>query len=250
MTNEIEQIKKTITALEAQRTVLGDAVVDTALAPLREKLASLQPQPGAEQRKLVTVLFADLVGFTSLSEKMDPEDLGEVMSSYYACWSASVEKYGGVVEKFIGDAAVAVFGLTVAREDDAENAIRAALDMRQSFASLNEELKSARGLHLAMRTGIHTGLAMISLLSEEQAGKESKDFVIVGDTVNVASRLQTAAPEGGILISHETYRLVRGIFDIQPQGPLQVKGKQEPLQVYLVLRAKQHTFHSPQVEDG
>jgi class 3 adenylate cyclase len=245
MTDNIEQIKKTIAALEAQRSLLGDAVVDTALAPLREQLASLQPQPGSEQRKLVTVLFADLVGFTSMSEKMDPEDVREIVNSYFTLWSASIEKYGGVVEKFIGDAVMAVFGLTVAREDDPENAIRAALDMRQALTGLNEELKLARGLHLVMRTGIHTGLAIISLLDDRQARKEDGGFVAVGDTVNLASRLQNAAPEGSILISHDTYRLVQGVFDIQMQDPVQVKGKQEPIQVYLVLRAKQRTFHAP-----
>ena len=245
MTDEIERIKKTITALEAQRTLLGDAVLDTALAPLREKLASLQAQPGAEQRKLVTVLFSDLVGFTPMSEMMDPEDIREIVNSYFTRWSGSIEKYGGVVEKFIGDAVMAVFGLSTAREDDPENAIRAALDMRQALTDLNEELKLARGYQLAMRTGIHTGLAMISILGDKHARKDSQGFVAVGDTVNLASRLQTAAPEGGILISGDTFRLVRGIFEIQELGPIQVKGRKDPVQSYLVLQAKQRAFHSP-----
>lgn len=245
MTEEIELIKKTIAALEAQRTLLGDAVVDTALSPLQDKLAALQPQPGAEQRKQVTVLFADLVGFTQMSGKMDPEDIREIVNAYFTRWSSSIEKHGGVVEKFIGDAVMAVFGLSTAREDDPENAIQAALDMRQALAGLNEALKSTRGIQLSMRTGIHTGLAMISILDGRQAQKEGQGFVAVGDTVNLASRLQAAAPEGGILISHDTYRLVRGIFDIQVQSPIEVKGKVDPVQVYLVLRAKQRTFHTP-----
>ena len=135
--NESQQLENTIAALEAQRPVLGDAVVDTALAPLKEKLASLQQQKVSEQRKLVTVLFADLSGFTRLSEQTDPEDMREILNQYFGLWSARIEQYGGVVEKFIGDAVMAVFGLAIARENDTENAIRAALDMRQALAHPN-----------------------------------------------------------------------------------------------------------------
>jgi tetratricopeptide (TPR) repeat protein len=150
-----------------------------------------------------------------------------------------------VIEKFIGDAVMAVFGLSVAREDDPENAILAALEMRQDLAVMNQELRSSREISLTMRTGIHTGLAMIAILGDRQARKEGQGFVAVGDTVNLASRLQGAAPEGGILITNDTYRLVRGIFEIQEQGPIQVKGKKDPVRVYLVLDAKQRAFYSP-----
>ena len=109
--NEIQQIEQTIAVLEKQRSALGDAVVDTALAPLRERLATLQPSALVEQRKLVTVLFADLAGFTALAEKMDPEDVREVVNAYFARWTASIEQFGGRVEKFIGDAVMAVFGV-------------------------------------------------------------------------------------------------------------------------------------------
>ena len=259
MADEMERIRAAIAALEGQRQALGDEVVETALAPLREKLASLQrpaaaEQPQAEeqrtldeqreltdQRKLVTVLFADLVGFTRLGEHMDPEELHDIIEVYFRRWSTSIEKRGGVVEKFIGDAVMAVFGLVVSREDDPENAVRAALDMREQMAGLNQELDARWGVTLAMRTGIHTGPVMVSRLGEQKR----QDFVAVGDTVNLASRLQTAAPEGGILISHDTYRHVRGVFNVQMLEPMQVKGKEAPVQAYLVIAAKYRAFHMP-----
>ena len=236
--DEIESLRRAITALEGQRSVLGDAVVDTALAPLREKLAALQPDLAVEQRKLVTVLFADLIGFTAMSEHMDPEDVREIVNAYFKRWTACIEKAGGVVEKFIGDAVMAVFGLSVTREDDPENAVRAALEMRQALAELNKEMEQSWGRQLEMRVGIHTGLVMVSFLGE----RKGQDFVVVGDTVNQASRLQSAAPAGGILISHDTFQHVRGIFDVQMLNPIKVKGKAELIQVYQVLQAKRRSF--------
>lgn len=244
--------------------MLGDAVVDAALAPLRQKLADLQaqtpandepagppqaaeavlewtgtgaealPESAPETRKLITVLFADLVDFTALSEQMDPEDVREVLREYFTVWTRCIESFGGVIEKFIGDAVMAVFGLRTAREDDSRRAVHAALCMREVLADLNRRFEQEHGLRLSMRVGIHTGQALVSLLSE----RRGQDFVVVGDTVNLASRLQSAAPPNNVLISHDTFRLVRGDFDIQALEPVQVKGKREPVRVYLVLAAK------------
>src|SRR5688572_25875421 len=116
--NELESIDRAIAALEAQRATLGDAVVDTALAPLQEKRAALAGRPTGEQRKLVTVLFADLVDFTVLSQALDPEDTRAIINDYFRRWHQHIEAHGGVVEKFIGDAVMAVFGLHQANEDD------------------------------------------------------------------------------------------------------------------------------------
>jgi class 3 adenylate cyclase/tetratricopeptide (TPR) repeat protein len=237
--SEIQQIEQAIAALESQRAILGDAVVDTALLPLREKLAALRPRPDAEQRKLVTILFADLVGFTALSEHMDPEDVREITNAYFQRWTACIEARHGTVEKFIGDAVMAVFGMEQAREDDPENAVRAALAVRESLSELNGELEKTYQISLAVRVGIHTGPVVVSLLGE----RKGQDFVVVGDSVNTASRLQSACPAGGILISHDTYRHVRGIFSIQALDPITVKGKSEPIQVYLVQHAKPRSFH-------
>jgi class 3 adenylate cyclase/tetratricopeptide (TPR) repeat protein len=232
--SEIDQLNKAIEMLEAQRPVLGDIVIDAAVAPLRQKLATIQQQSVSEQRKLVTVLFADLVGFTQLAEQMDPEDVREVLQAYFKRWSDCIEQYGGTVEKFIGDAVMAVFGLHTAREDDSERALHAAITMRQSLEELNQQLARERGLQLSVRVGIHTGQVVISLLGE----RKGQDFVVVGDTVNLASRLQNLAPPGGILITEDTFRLVRGVFDIRALEPVQVKGKRSPVPVYLVVQAK------------
>ncbi len=234
-----ESVIRAIAALEGQRSSLGDAVVDTALASLREKLAALQPEPAAEQRKQVTVLFADLVGFTAMSEAMDPEDMRELMNAYFSRWTAAVEYFGGVVEKFIGDAVMAVFGIQIANEADPENAIRAALKMREQLAQLAGALpQSQLPQPLRMRVGIHTGPVVVSWMGE----RKGQDFVVVGDTVNTASRLQSLAPVDGILISRDTYRLVRGLFEVQAAEPMQAKGKRDPLQGYLVMQEKPRAF--------
>ena len=232
--DELEQLRQAIAALESQRAILGDEVVDTALASLQEKLASLQKQTVHEQRKLISVLFADLVGFTALSERIDAEDMREILGDYFRRWTSCIQHYGGRIEKFIGDAVMAVFGLEVSQEDDPERAIRAALAMRETLQDLNNELEKSHGISLSMRVGIHTGQAVVSL-SGERVGS---DFAVVGETVNLASRLQTIAPINGILISHSTYRHVRGVFDVKVMDPVQVKGIQNPIQVYLVLRSK------------
>jgi class 3 adenylate cyclase/tetratricopeptide (TPR) repeat protein len=238
---ERETLRRAISVLESQRAVLGESVVDTALVPLREKLASLQPNATSEQRKLVTVLFADLVGFTAMSEHMDPEDVREIVNAYFSRWSICIEKTGGTVEKFIGDAVMAVFGLTATREDDPESAVRSALAMHQALAELNNELEKSGGQELAMRVGIHTGLVMASFLGE----RKGQSLVVVGDTVNLASRLQSAAPAGAILISQDTFQHVRGIFDVQILDPIHLKGKEGLTQAYLVMQAKDRSFQMP-----
>ncbi len=242
--SEIEALRQAISALEGQRALIGDAVIETALGPLREKLARLEavtaslatakPAPSGEQRKLVTVLFADLVGFTAMSERLDPEDVRDITNAYFRRWSILIEQFGGVVEKFIGDAVMAVFGLAAAGEHDPENAIAAALAMRDGLKALNDELAtsaetSTGSIQLRMRIGIHTGQVVVSWLGE----RKGQDFVVVGDTVNLASRLQALAPVNGILITHDTYRHVRDLFDVQVVEPVTVKGKSEPVQTYV-----------------
>src|SRR6478752_5591911 len=136
----IASVDRAIAALEAQRAMLGDAVVDTALEPLRARRAELEA-PRAEQRRLVTVVFADLVDFTVLSRQLDAEDTREVVGAYFARWRRAIEDQGGVVEKFIGDAVMAVFGLSRSFEDDAHRAIRASLRMVTELDELNAEIE-------------------------------------------------------------------------------------------------------------
>ena len=254
--SEIEKVRQAIAALESQRAIVGDAVVDTAIATLREKLAALEgtaegvqhavplppfpsPQPEtSEQRKQVTVLFADVAGFTAMAEKMDPEDVRDVMNSYFARLTDVAVQYEGTVQQFIGDAVLAVFGVPTAREDDPENGIQAALAMQQALGNLNEELEQERGIRLAMRIAVHSGPVLVGSLGEG----DGAEVTVVGDTVNLASRLQQAAPIGSVLISHDTYRHVRGVFDVQALEPVSVKGRTEPVQVYLVRGVKPRAF--------
>ena len=235
---EIEKLKQVMAALEAQRSALGDEVVQAAIAPLQEKLDQLRGETSLEQRKLVSVLFADLAQFTPLAGKMDPEDLHDVLNLYFSRCTTCIEEQGGVIEKFIGDAVMAVFGLSVAHEDDPQRAIQAALAIRAALGELNIQLAARYGIQLRLRVGIHTGEGVISMLGE----RKGQDFVVVGDMVNLASRLQTAAPPDSILISHDTYRHVRGVFDVQTLEPIQLKGVEGFIQTYLVLGIKPRAF--------
>ena len=187
---DVAAIDDAIAALEAQRKVLGDAVVDTALRPLLAQRAGLVDRAVAEQRKLVTVLFSDLVDFTVLSQQLDAEDVRTVIDAYFLRWQEHIEANGGVVEKFIGDAVMAVFGMHKAAEEDPHRAIRAALAMRSSLDDLNAEVAATHGITLEMRVGIDTGEVVVSTLGD----RPGQEFVVVGDIVNRASRLQSAAP--------------------------------------------------------
>lgn len=230
-----EDIEQTIAAIEARRAVLGDALTDAALAPLRQHLATVD-----EQRKQVTVLFADMVGFTATAQTMDPEDVRDIIRAYFGRISEAITRHGGWIEKFIGDAVMSIFGIPAARERDPEYAVRAALDMHAALEELNEELQRTRGIRLGMRIGINTGPVVVTHLG----GRPGEDFAAVGDAINLASRLEHAAPTGGVLIAYATYRHIRSVFDVQPLPPLSVKGKPEPIEVYLVRGARPRTFET------
>ena len=232
--NEIEKIKQSIAVLENHRANLGDTVVDTMLATAREKLAVLQAQaaPAEQQRKQVTVLFADVSGFTAMSEWLDAEEVTEIMNTLWGWLDTAITAQGGQIDKHIGDAVMALWGVESAREDDPERAIRAALAMQVALAQFRTE----GGVQLAMRIGINTGPVLLGEVGS------THEFTAMGDAVNLASRLEHAAPVGGILISRDTYRQVRGVFDVQAQDPLAIKGKAAPVQTYIVQSAKPRAF--------
>jgi class 3 adenylate cyclase len=167
---EIEKIQQAIQALEAQRLSLGDEVVEMALAPLRDRLTSLESSELYEQRKLATVLFADLAGFTSLSARLDPEDMRELLNLYFDRCRLIIEKHGGVVEKFIGDAVMAVFGLHASREDDPERAIHAGLEISRMMGQLEVDPAFTLSQSLATRVGITTREVVVGALGERQEG--------------------------------------------------------------------------------
>jgi class 3 adenylate cyclase/tetratricopeptide (TPR) repeat protein len=182
-------------------------------------------RPVAEERKTVTVLFCDLVGFTAASDGADPEDVRARIGPYYARLRAVIEGFGGTVEKFIGDAVMAVFGAPVAHEDDPERAVRCGLRILEAIADLNED---DPGLGLAVRVGVESGEAVVALGARPQLG----EALVAGDVVNTASRLQGAAPTGGVLAGPGTYAATRGVFDYQPLDPVVLKGKAEPVPVF------------------
>jgi class 3 adenylate cyclase/tetratricopeptide (TPR) repeat protein len=186
--------------------------------------APLSSEPAREERRLATVLFADVTGSTSLGERLDPERLRAVLSSYFSAMSSVVEAWGGTVEKFIGDAVMAVFGLPLVREDDAERALRASLDMLARLDELNAEFRDRHGVTLQIRIGVNTG----EVLSPVGAVRDP-DFV-AGDAINVAARLEQAAEPGTVLAGPRTYLATRNAFRFDPPVSLELKGKANPLE--------------------
>jgi class 3 adenylate cyclase/tetratricopeptide (TPR) repeat protein len=187
------------------------------------------PGPTREVRKTVTVVFTDVTGSTSLGERLDPESLRRVMSRYFEEMQAVLERHGGTVEKFIGDAVVAVFGIPVLHEDDALRAVRAADEMRDALAALNDDLDRTWGVRIAVRTGVNTG----EVVAGDPAAGQS---FVIGDAVNVAARLEQAAAPGQVLIGESTYRLVRDAVEAEPVEPLALKGKGEPVPALSLVR--------------
>jgi class 3 adenylate cyclase len=184
-----------------------------------------------EERKVVSVLFCDLVGFTAASEQADPEDVSARLRPYHARLRKEIERDGGTVEKFVGDAVMAVFGAPVAHEDDAERAVRAGLRILQAISELNEQ---DPGRSYQVRVGINTGEAVVALGARPEHG----EGIVTGDVVNTASRLQGAAPVNGIAVSEQTYRATERVFEYEPLGPVEVKGKAEPLAIWRPLEAR------------
>jgi class 3 adenylate cyclase/tetratricopeptide (TPR) repeat protein len=183
------------------------------------------PTTSREERKVVTVLFCDLVGFTSRSEQLDPEEVSATLAPYHARLRATLERYGGTVEKFIGDAVMAVFGAPVAHEDDPERAVRAALAIR-------DELREEGTLDV--RLAVNTGDALVRLGARPQEG----ETMVTGDVVNTTARLQSAAPVNGVLVGEATQRATQTVIDYREAQPVSAKGKMEPIRVWEALEAR------------
>ena len=201
----------------------GARFCDSCGSPLAEAAA------GREMRKVVTVLFCDVTGSTALGERIDPESLRQVMTRYFETAKTVVERHGGTVEKFIGDAVMAVFGVPAVHEDDALRAVRAADELRRGLDELNDELERSYGTRLELRMGVNTG--------EVVTGTEER--LATGDAVNVAARLEQAAEPGEVLIGEETHRLVRDAIECEPVEPLAAKGKSEALVAYRLLAVRE-----------
>src|SRR2546421_5362404 len=183
-----------------------------------------------EERRIVSVVFVDLVGFTSRSERLDPEDVRAILTPYHATVRDELESFGGLVEKFVGDAVMAVFGAPTSRGADAERAVRAALAVRDAVTTLNAERPE---LELSIRGAVNTGEAVVTLSARPSHG----EAMVAGDVVNTASRLQAHAPVGEIVVGAETYLATRAAIEYEPVEPVTAKGKAKPISVWRALGA-------------
>ncbi len=227
MSTEQQQLEAAIAALETQRATLGDSVLELATAPLRARLAILL-RPAGLKHRLVTVLFADVVGSTALAHGMEAEDTLGLLSAALQRMAATVESHQGRVLRFTGDGVKAAFGMDETREDDAERAVRAGLAILAAGREQAEAVARLHGINgFAVRVGVHSGDVALG------AGVED-DNTAMGAAVNIAARMEQHAPPGGLRISHDTWSQVRGLFELDAQPPLQVKGIDAPMQTYLV----------------
>jgi len=191
------------------------------------------PQETERERKQVTVLFSDLSGSTSMSERLDPEEVKEIMSQVFGEAAQVVTKYSGFIEKFIGDAIMALFGVPDAHEDDPVRAIMVARELSDLVEAMNPKLEERAGQALSMHTGINTGLVVTGEV-DIQVGTHGT----TGDTINLASRLRSLAGAGEIIVGSETYRQAEGLFVFESLEPTKVKGRAEPVQIYKVVSSK------------
>jgi predicted ATPase/class 3 adenylate cyclase len=237
---EQQRLEAAIAALQAQRSVLGDAVVEPLLAAAEAQLAALNAPARApafpQSLRQVSILFMDVVGSTTLAQHLDPEEISAVMDDALARGTAVVQAHAGKVLQYAGDSILAVFGADEAREDDAERAVRCGLALLELGRALGAEVRATHG-HEAfdVRVGIHSGGVLLG-------GGVDADGSIRGIAVNIAARMEQTAPAGCLRISHDAYAQVRGLFEVERQEPLAVKGVDEPIQSYLVRRAKPRSF--------
>ncbi len=232
--NESEILQEAILALEQQRAILGNAAVDAAVLALREKLGRIkQIGPAAEKRKQITVLFADITDFTRLSESLDAEEITELLNLLWQNIDRLILQRGGRIDKHMGDAVMAFWGADRAREDDAEQAIRTALEIKDTIQKLRSQISTP--IPLTMCIGISTGPVVLGTLST------TGEYTAIGPTVNLAYRLEGVAPVGGILISQDTFQHVRGLFHSYALPPLNLKGFADPIQAYQIVEAQPQT---------
>ena len=234
-----QNIEQAIIVLQAQENILSKDVVETSLAALREQLVKLDQRQinvsdlnGA--RKQVTVMFADISGFTAMSEKLDPEEVRNMINLCFERLGAVVDRYDGHIDKFIGDEIMALFGAPVAHENDPERTLRAALDMMDTLGAFNKEYAHKMPKPLALHFGINSGLVIAGGIGT----RKRQDYSVMGDTVNLASRLEGLSEAGEILVGESTYRLTAPLFEFESLPPVKVKGKEKPVKVYRLLQAK------------
>jgi len=211
-------------------TVAAPRVLPSMPEELAQKIRASKDAVEGE-RKQVTVLFCDLAGSTALAERLDPEEYHDLLEQYLELAFREIYRFDGIVNQLAGDGFMALFGAPVAHEDAPQRAVRAALDLQRALTTFNERLLAERGLELRARVGIHTGPVVVGTVGNDL----KMDYSAIGDTTNLAARLESLAEPGAIFISEPTFRLVRGMFRVRPVGPFTVKGKREPVHAYAVL---------------
>ncbi len=213
--------------VDVQQVALREGKIVSWIGAARPEAPTVEPE-----RRQLTVMFADLTGSSALAERLDAEDLRDVMRAYHDCATRAVGRYEGQVAQYLGDGVLAFFGYPQAQEDDAERAVRAGLELLRAIDDLNERLEREKGVHLAARIGIHTGPVVVGDL-----GARNHEPQALGATTIIAARLQEAAEPGSLIMSGATLRLVRGAFRIRDLGTPRLKGIQEPIRAYRVLGA-------------
>ncbi len=187
------------------------------------------------ERKIATILFGDISGFTALLERLDPEEVVRVINDYFKKMLKIVDKYGGDVDKFLGDAIMVIFGAPVAHEDDPERAVRAALEMQEMIKTMDKVVAKGEEIPIRMSIGINTGeIVALNIGSDERM-----EYIVMGDNVNLTSRLEGVANAGEVIVSHSTYEKVKGIFDFKKLPFVKVKGKRKPIRIYLTKGVKE-----------
>jgi class 3 adenylate cyclase/tetratricopeptide (TPR) repeat protein len=235
--SQLERLQRSMKVLESRRDELGNEAVDPALFALEQQIAAfeeiqLEDVDQAEDRRIVTILFTDIVGSSAIASQLDPEDWREVVAALHTMAGKIVQEHEGTVMQYLGDGLLALFGAESSSERDPEYAIRAALAIQKNLPTLETEVP------LQLRAGVNTGLVVLG----EMGSEAKREFTASGESMNFTARLQEASPAGGVLISHSTYRHVRGLFDMTTQSPLKLKGRVGPQQTYHVHRVKSRPF--------
>ena len=226
--HDFRQIKEIPLSISSEQKALSPEAPEMKIPALRDKTAG--------ERKYVTALFSDMSGYTAMSEKLDPEEVKEITSQIFGEISRIIGQYDGFIEKFIGDAVMALFGVPKAHEDDAVRAVRAAREIHERVRALSPEVEERIGKPISMHTGINTGLVVTGEVNVEKG-----THGVAGDTINVAARLSSLAGADEIVVGPETYHHVEGFFDIEALEPTKLKGKAEPIRIYKVLSPKERT---------
>ncbi|MDT8272044.1 MAG: adenylate/guanylate cyclase domain-containing protein [Desulfomonilia bacterium] len=224
-------ISRIIEGLKAKGVQPG-GVVTTEAHPIPGRAPAVPGRPEGE-RKNVTVMFADISGFTAMSEKLDAEEVTEIMNECFSMMEMCIEEHGGTIDKFMGDCVMALFGAPRAMEDGPHRALNTALEIRKRLREFND-LK-----HLATPLDIHIGINTGPVIAGMMGGDRRQDFTVMGDTVNLASRMESTAKTGEILVTENTYHETEGYFDFEDVGPLTVKGKEQPVQSYRLMGTRQ-----------